>query len=106
MKRLLAFLLAAVTLLSLVSCSSGISADEPTAEETKTEVKTEKKTEKEEIVLETGPITLPQGFSVGYARVDIISRRTSICPPRRPVATRAVNCLATFPSNFTFWSLI
>ena len=73
MRRLLALLLAAVTLLSLASCSSGLATEEPTAEEeTKTEVKTEeKKTEAEEIVLETGPITLPQGFSVGYARVDI-----------------------------------
>ena len=73
MKKLLALLLAAVTLLSLVSCSSGLATDEPTAEETETraEAKTEQKSKEEEIVLETGPITLPEGFSVGYARVDI-----------------------------------
>ena len=68
MKRILAIVLVILTVLPLVACSSSL-ANEPTAEETKTEVKTEeKKTEEEK---QTGPITLPQGFSVGYSRQDI-----------------------------------
>ena len=67
MKRILALLLALMTVLSLVSCSSGLATETATAEETKTAAG-EKKTEEGK---ETGPITLPQGFSVGYSRKDI-----------------------------------
>lgn len=63
MKRILALLLALVTLFSLISCSSSLAE-----EETRTEAESgEKKTEE----TEKGPITLPEGFSVGYARKDI-----------------------------------
>ncbi len=75
MKRLIALTLALVTLVSMVACSSSLATEEPTADETATEVKTEEKTTRtnsdEDLIKETGPITLPQGFSVGYARVDI-----------------------------------
>ena len=49
MKRILALLLATITLLSLVSCSSGLATEETgaemTATATKEEAKTEEKTE-------------------------------------------------------------
>ena len=58
MKRILAALLALLTVLSLVACSSSL-ATEPTAEETKTEVKTE---EKKNLLIKANnivPIPLP-----------------------------------------------
>ncbi len=65
MKRILAFLLAAITVLSLVSCSSSSLA----TEETKTAEKTaEAKTEENK---ETGPIVYPDTFAVGYSIIDI-----------------------------------
>ena len=65
MKKILAFLLAAITVLSLVSCSSSRLA----TEETKTAEKTaEAKTEENK---ETGPIVYPDTFAVGYSIIDI-----------------------------------
>ncbi len=67
MKRILALLLAAITLLSLCACSSSLATEETkTAEET-VEAKTEeKKDDKKEI-------TYPDTFAVGYAMGDITS---------------------------------
>lgn len=62
MKRIIAFFLAALMLLSLCACSSGLATEE-TVEETK-EVKTEAKKEEEK---EKKEITYPKAFAVGYA---------------------------------------
>ena len=64
MKRILALLLAAITLLSLASCSSGLATEET---ETKTEEKTKTETKNEE----KGEIVYPDAFAVGFSRVDI-----------------------------------
>ncbi|MBQ3076074.1 MAG: hypothetical protein IJC26_08390, partial [Clostridia bacterium] len=64
MKRLFALLMALFTLLSASSCSSGLAEEET---RTSGEVKTEETQSKEAQT----PITLPEGFSVGYARKDI-----------------------------------
>ncbi|MBE6712732.1 MAG: hypothetical protein E7580_04325 [Ruminococcaceae bacterium] len=67
MKRFFATVLALVSLLSLGSCSSSLETGEvKTAEEVKESV--EKTPEKE---AETGPFVPPEGFSVGYARLDM-----------------------------------
>ncbi len=75
MKRLIALTLTLVALLSTVACSSGLATEEPTAEETVTAAKTEEtkpqKNSDAYLIKGDGPITLPQGFSVGYARADI-----------------------------------
>ncbi|MBE6712147.1 MAG: hypothetical protein E7580_01360 [Ruminococcaceae bacterium] len=73
MKRIFAGLLALMTLLSLVSCASpSLESAQPQATaEAKTVAEAEKKTEKKEDEVKAGPITLPEGFSVGYARRDI-----------------------------------
>ena len=62
MKRVLALILTLIMILPLFSCASGLDAG-IASEETKTE---EAKTEKD-----TGPIVYPEGFSVGYATIDI-----------------------------------
>ena len=63
MKRILALLLAAISLLSLASCSSSLATEEvqTATEETKTETKQEEK----------GEIVYPDAFAVGFSRVDI-----------------------------------
>lgn len=66
MKKILSFLLAFATLLTLASCSSSLSVEE-TKEETATAAESE--TEMEE--KETGPIVYPEGFSAGFGRRDI-----------------------------------
>lgn len=65
MKRFIALLLALSVLFPLCACSSGLATEEAKSQEASTE---ENKTE---AVEETGPITYPEGFSVGYATVDI-----------------------------------
>ena len=71
MKKIIALLLAAITLLSLCACSSGLEAqqltDPATAEKQTAEAKTEEKKEEEK------EITYPDGFAVGYAMGDITS---------------------------------
>ena len=64
MKRILALLLAAITLLSLASCSSGLAT-----EETETKAETAEKTETKNE--EKGEIVYPDSFAVGFSRVDI-----------------------------------
>ncbi len=66
MKRILSVLLALCTLLTLVSCSSSLEStatgeDNAITQETKEEVKTKDK----------GPITIPEGYSAGWARTVI-----------------------------------
>ncbi len=69
MKRFLAIFLALSTMLcSLVSCSSSLPEAETEAIETESG-KTEKKTEDKKE--EKGEIVYPEGFSVGFGRVDI-----------------------------------
>ena len=63
MKRILALILTLIMLLPLCACAS--QSLEAKTEEAKTE---EKKTEEAE---KTGPITYPEGYSVGYATIDI-----------------------------------
>ncbi len=65
MRRTLAFLLAAITLLSLCACSSGLAT-----EETKTEVNTAE-AKNEEAAKDKGPIVYPDSFAVGYSIIDI-----------------------------------
>ena len=66
MKKTIALLLALITLLSLGSCSSSLATEETVEKETLTaETAETKEAEKD------SPITLPEGFSVGYARKDI-----------------------------------
>ncbi len=71
MKRILSLILACVMILSLVACSSSIAVTEEgetaTAEENKTAAKTEEKTEEKD----KGPITLPEGYSAGWARATV-----------------------------------
>ena len=75
MKRLIALILTLITLFSLVACSSSLPAETATGEKTaETKQEESKKTAEnpnEYLVKGTGAITLPEGFSVGYARVDI-----------------------------------
>ena len=66
MKRILALFLALCALLSLISCSSSIASTETAQEETKTKETTEVKETKEK-----GPITIPEGYSAGWARVVV-----------------------------------
>ena len=70
MKRILTLICLLSVLLSSVSCSAGLEAQQPTAADTliKTQEEVASTTEEE---TETGPIVYPEGFSVGYARVDI-----------------------------------
>ena len=75
MKRLIALILTLITLFSLVACSSSLPAEtatgEKTAETKQEEAKKTAENPNEYLVKGTGAITLPEGFSVGYARVDI-----------------------------------
>ena len=64
MKKILAIILAAITLFSLVSCSSSLATEETKTEEKTTEAKTEE-------IKETGPIVYPDSFAVGYSIIDI-----------------------------------
>ncbi len=68
MKRILSLMLAFVMILSLISCSSQISST--AGEEAKTAENKTEAGEKEDSPT-AGKIELPEGFSVGYARVDI-----------------------------------
>lgn len=61
MKKILSVLLALIFILSLVSCSSSLETNTGTAGD-----ETKENTQKQ-----TGEITLPKGFSAGYARVSI-----------------------------------
>ncbi|MBR4288915.1 MAG: hypothetical protein IKT50_05725 [Clostridia bacterium] len=70
MKRILSLICLLAILLSTVSCSSGLEANQ-TAEATPAETKEEAVSTTEEEEVETGPIVYPEGFSVGYARIDI-----------------------------------
>ena len=70
MKRILSLICLLAILLSTVSCSSGLEANQ-TAEATPTQTKEEAASTTEEEQAETGPIVYPEGFSVGYARIDI-----------------------------------
>ena len=64
MKKLLILLLAVGMLLPLCACSSGLATEETkTAEQTEEAKTVEAK--------ETGPIVYPEGYSVGYASVDV-----------------------------------
>ncbi len=65
MKRLVALILSLLMLLPLAACSSSLK-EPASAEETKTEEKkeSEKKTEEKD----QGPITYPEGFTVGFGR--------------------------------------
>ncbi len=70
MKRILSLLCMIAVLLGSVSCSSGLVAQQTTGTDAtaKTNEKVASTTEEEP---QTGPIVYPEGFSVGYARVDI-----------------------------------
>ncbi len=68
MKRILALLLCAVMLFSLIACSSGL--HETKTEEALTEEVNTKKSE-EEKTEDKDPITLPEGYSAGFARVTL-----------------------------------
>ena len=72
MKRIISILLALITLLPLCACSSDLAPEETgeTKEQTEGEKK-EVKTEEDEDPLPTGDIVYPEGFSVGYSRVDV-----------------------------------
>ncbi len=65
MKKLIALLCLLAICLPLCACASSIATEESTTAEAKTE---EAKTEE---VKETGPITYPDGFAVGYSIIDI-----------------------------------
>ena len=69
MKRILAFILTFVMLLTCASCASSIAAEDTNAAENGTVTseggKTETKTE------EKGEIVIPEGFSVGYAKEKV-----------------------------------
>ncbi|MBQ3075429.1 MAG: hypothetical protein IJC26_05115 [Clostridia bacterium] len=81
MKKIIALLLALITLLSLCACSSGLTNEESAEIKTETrEEKKEVKTEEEEEPLPTGEIVYPEGFSVGY-------NRQSIAPEVFPIPT-------------------
>ncbi len=67
MKRLLCLIIAFCMILSLVSCSAGITATEDTEKTSETETKKDSDLETED-----DSFTIPQGFSVGWAR-EIIS---------------------------------
>ena len=72
MKKLIAFLCLISMLFPLCACSSGLSAGETLPTLTETEGK------QTEEAKETGPITYPEGFSVGYARADVTTVPLSI----------------------------
>ncbi len=69
MKKLIAFVLCFAMAFSMVACSSSLSTDKTEETATKTEETVIKTQETEDADL--GPITLPQGFSVGWARADV-----------------------------------
>ncbi len=69
MKRILSLILALVMIFSLVSCASQISSTQ--GSEAKTQEQQNEAENKKEEVLTKGEISLPEGFSAGYARVDI-----------------------------------
>ncbi len=66
MRRIVALVMAIWLLLSLVSCASSLAVSETAQDTTQKGEKTEEKTEETEA--EKGPIILPEGFSVGFAR--------------------------------------
>ncbi|MBQ3075428.1 MAG: hypothetical protein IJC26_05110 [Clostridia bacterium] len=75
MKKIIALLLALITLFSLCACSSGLANEETDATE-KTTTEEENTTAKTEEIetedpLPTGEIVYPEGFSVGYNRQDV-----------------------------------
>lgn len=63
MKRFCLILLVLSMLLSTCACSSSLAAPQTAQEKTE-----ETKTEKEEKAEDLGPVVLPEGFSVGYAK--------------------------------------
>ncbi len=68
MKRILCLVLAFVMLLSLAACSSSLAVTEEEKKTAAEEIKTApEKTEEEE----KGPVTIPEGFSAGYARFTL-----------------------------------
>lgn len=72
MKRFFSVICLISILLTCVSCSSSLQPEETKTEEIKkTETKEEADQTTQEEEAETGPIVYPEGFSVGYARVDI-----------------------------------
>ncbi len=66
MKRIVSIILVLLMTLSLVSCSSSLIAPDTAHKKTQEEEKTEEKTVETEA--EKGPVVLPEGFSVGYAK--------------------------------------
>ncbi len=68
MKRTLSLILCLCILCSLVSCASSLPVEETVEKTEETKEITAEKTEEEK---DLGPITLPQGFSVGWARSDV-----------------------------------
>ena len=70
MKRVFSLVCLFAVLLSAVSCSSALQTAQPTEADSLAETKEEANSTTEEVA-ETGPIVFPEGFSVGYARVDI-----------------------------------
>ena len=66
MKKIIALICLLAMILPLCACASSSLAPAETAGETK-----EEQNAKTEEAKETGPITYPEGFSVGYATVDI-----------------------------------
>ena len=64
MKRIIAAFCLFAICLPLCACSSGLATEETVAESATEEVKTEQ-------VRETGPITYPEGYSVGYGIADV-----------------------------------
>ena len=65
MRRILALLLAAITLLSLCACSSSLANEETETEGSTAEAKTD------EAAKDKGPIVYPDSFAVGYSIIDI-----------------------------------
>ncbi len=73
MKKLFCVILAILMMLPLVACSSQLSAGTPEEEKTTAEenATAEEEEEEEEEVSTKSELKLPEGFSAGYARVDI-----------------------------------
>ena len=69
MKRFFSLLCLVSLLFSLAGCSSSLADTEESLSKTEIQTAETKNTQDEE--LPTGPITYPEGFSVGYARVDV-----------------------------------
>ncbi len=65
MKKIISLICLLAMLLPLCACSAGLAT-----EETQTKAEGTKETATEEVE-ETGPIVYPEGFSVGYATVDV-----------------------------------